>query len=494
MRINKITQVSFISIAIIFALFLTATANDIEKYIQNASNIKTVSFEARGQRFEPQQTIVPGVPSRHTSNYHLETQWALEQGRINENWKLNTVYPFPNALEFQAQYDKTGGKLNGRDGFRPNTTGRMTSARVGAVTKDLWLMNPFLLMANADSVETLLSRLETNNTYTFNAFDTQWRVTQDPQTGFPLELQTTEKDHLEGTLVNAVSYSDWRMVNQTPFPFRIEQTVNDKLVKREVRADITLDEKIAPISWGEDGAPKIDEEQLQRGWDMSHFFLRRAMLGGPSDGDEAAVAKIKNVEDGIYQIVGSSHHTVVIEGSDGLALVDAAWYPRRSEAVLKAIKDKWGSKKPIKYVILTHHHIDHIGGLLSFAELDTTIVTGRKTFPYINEALAKTQQMPPKMRPVDKRLTITGIGRDIELFDVPNSHANDMIAIYVPDTKTVINSDLYSPGRPTQHPVWSAEFASAVKFHALDVKNHLGTHGNGTEPHENLLALGKKAK
>ena len=80
------------------------------------------------------------------------------------------------------------------------------------------------------------------------------------------------------------------------------------------------------------------------------------------------------------------------------------------------------------------------------------------------------------------------------MFDVPNSHANDMIAVYVPDTKTAINSDLYSPGRPAQHPVWSVEFASAVKFHGLEVENHVGTHGNGIEPHENLLALEKKNK
>ena len=93
------------------------------------------------------------------------------------------------------------------------------------------------------------------------------------------------------------------------------------------------------------------------------------------------------------------------------------------------------------------------------------------------------------MRPVDGRLSLTGIGRELDLFDVPNSHADDMIGIYVEDAKTVINTDLYSPGRPTQQMVWASELADAIKFHDLDVEQHVGTHGLGLEPHENLLQL-----
>ena len=467
------------------SMALPAGAADLQAYLEHAAEIETVTIESEGQRFEPQQTIAPGAPPRHVSDYDLTIQWTPAKELATEDWKLNTVYPFPNKLKFQAEYHSSGGLREGRDGFRPNPGGEVSAARAGAVLKDLWLVSPLLLMANAEQGTDDFASLDGDKPYTFNAFDTQWTVTLDADTKLPRRIETIEADHLEGSLVNAVTFADWRMVGDVPFAFRLEQTIGGRLIRREVRESIGYGDALTPP----ENAPTSDEGlKSDEGWSMSHFFLRRALIGGPSDGDEAENVKINKIGDDIFQIVGSSHHTVVVEGRNGLALVDAAWYPRRSDAVLNAIKSKW-RKKPIRYVILTHHHIDHVGGLQTFADLGATIVTSVGNFEYFYNVLVKTSDNPPQMQPVDGHLALSGIGRTIELFDIPNSHANDMIGIYVTDAKTAINTDLYSPGRPTQQPVWSSEFAAAIKYHGLVVERHVGSHGNGAEPHENLLNL-----
>ena len=81
------------------------------------------------------------------------------------------------------------------------------------------------------------------------------------------------------------------------------------------------------------------------------------------------------------------------------------------------------------------------------------------------------------------------IGRTVEVHEVRAGHANGFLAVYVPDEKMLFNSDLYSPGRPTQQKVWAKELLDAIEFHGLDVTTHVGGHGMGTKPHEHLVEL-----
>ena len=74
---------------------------------------------------------------------------------------------------------------------------------------------------------------------------------------------------------------------------------------------------------------------------------------------------------------------------------------------------------------------------------------------------------------------LDGIGRNIELYDIPSSHADGYLAIYIPDKNLLFNSDLYSPGRSTQQPLWMSEFLDGIEYHGIDVKSHIGGHGVG---------------
>lgn len=488
---SYIVRLITVSFFVILGVSCQAKATNLSSYVEKAAAIDVVRIEATGQRFEHQQTIAPGAPARHASNYDLITHWAPERSLIKEQWNLRTIYPFPNNLNFTAIYHENTGVRNGRDGFRPNPGGLVTPARIGAVTKDLWLTNPLLLLAhNQDSASKILKGQSADDSYVFSANDTQWRMRIDPETSLPVSIETTEDDPLEVTITNSINFSDWRDVDGVPFPFRLEQFVDGRSIRREVRKTIKLvsEDGSFDLPAGTDASVSIDASEYKRGWSQSHFYLRRALIGGPSDGNEAAKVSIDKITDGIYQVTGSSHHTLIVEGSDGLAIVDAVWYPSRSYAILKKMEEKWPNK-PIRYVVLTHHHIDHVGGLRPFANLDVTIVSSDKNTQYFSDVLSKTIENPPAMEAVQERLVLNGLGdQPIELFDIPNSHANDMIGIYVPSSKTVLNSDLYSPGRPAQQKVWAGELASAILFHGLDVESHVGAHGKGSEPHANLLA------
>lgn len=444
----------------------------------DATSIGTIRIEATGQRFEPLHNVVPLGPPKHVSDYKIIVTWNPAAGRAREEWALETYYPFPRKLTFSVDYDGDRGQRAGRDGFRPSTEGPVPPARIGAVFKDLWLSNPTVLMAFSGKAPNKRGKLE--------AQGATWQLEFDPETGLPISVTTIETDPLEGSVTNSIVFSDWQEVGGIPFPFKLEQFIDGRLLRRETRQSITVNGQNAALkNLAETGTS--DKAEQARGFSMSHFYLRRAVMGAPADKDESLVVSFHEIGPGLYQVRGSSHLNLIIEGPDGLAIADAVWYPKRSRAILAEIAKRWPTK-PLKYVILTHHHPDHTGGLSSFTEAGATVVLGSGNESFFRAALDKTGQKKAKIIAVEGRATLDGIGRAIEVYDIPNSHADALVAIYVPDAKTLYNTDLYSPGRPTQKRLWASELLRAVEFYGLDVETHAGGHGFGTKPHDDLVA------
>ena len=64
-----------------------------------------------------------------------------------------------------------------------------------------------------------------------------------------------------------------------------------------------------------------------------------------------------------------------INMADGIAVFDAPVDEGQSKWVIDAAKAKYLGK-PIKYLVLTHHHMDHTGGTRAYVAEGATVVTG----------------------------------------------------------------------------------------------------------------------
>src|SRR4030095_16056596 len=74
--------------------------------------------------------------------------------------------------------------------------------------------------------------------------------------------------------------------------------------------------------------------------------------------DNVQIDTVK-VRDNVYMLVGAGGNTTVFTGSDGIMVVDTQFAPL-STKILNAIRAI--SDAPIRYVVNTHVHGDHIGG------------------------------------------------------------------------------------------------------------------------------------
>src|SRR5262249_59012744 len=83
--------------------------------------------------------------------------------------------------------------------------------------------------------------------------------------------------------------------------------------------------------------------------------------------------RVNELGPGIQQVVGGSHNSLIVEMKDYLIVFDAPVSDAQSNWVLDAARQKFGAK-PVKYLVLTHHHMDHAGGLRAYAAQGATIV------------------------------------------------------------------------------------------------------------------------
>ena len=76
------------------------------------------------------------------------------------------------------------------------------------------------------------------------------------------------------------------------------------------------------------------------------------------------------VRDNIYMLVGAGGNTTVQVGPDGMLVVDTK-LAAGAEPLLAALRKI--SNAPIRYVVNTHHHGDHVGGNAVIAPAGSTV-------------------------------------------------------------------------------------------------------------------------
>src|SRR5215831_334773 len=208
----------------------------------------------------------------------------------------------------------------------------------------------------------------------------------------------------------------------------------------------------------------------------------------------------QKLADGVWYVGGGSHNSLAVEFKDYAALIEAPLNDARSNAVI-AETHKLIPNKPIRYLVNTHHHFDHLGGIRAFVAEGATVITDdRNRDFYRNVVLApqprsldpdRLSQFPfavtgpgtLALQTFTDRYTIADGTRSIELYHVDGlNHASDMLVAYLPQSKILVNADLYSPppqGGNLQNVGENAVVLfNNIKRLKLDVAQHVPIHGN----------------
>ncbi|HVG06007.1 MAG TPA: MBL fold metallo-hydrolase, partial [Burkholderiaceae bacterium] len=102
---------------------------------------------------------------------------------------------------------------------------------------------------------------------------------------------------------------------------------------------------------------------------------------------------VEKLADGVYvihNVAGQNQNTMAVEFKDYIVAVEAPGTSEGADAVIKRIKETIPGK-PIRYIAVTHHHGDHIGGLRGFIAEGATVITTRSNRKVIETMAAAPQ-------------------------------------------------------------------------------------------------------
>src|SRR5207237_765236 len=124
----------------------------------------------------------------------------------------------------------------------------------------------------------------------------------------------------------------------------------------------------------------------------------------------APVVTAQEVSKGIWYLAGQTHHSVLVEFADHLALIEAPQNETRTAAVLAKVKEL-RPNKPLKYLVITHHHFDHSGGVRTVMAQDgVTLITHAGNKAFLEEIAKRPSTIyPDALSKSPKTPTIIGV-------------------------------------------------------------------------------------
>ncbi len=189
--------------------------------------------------------------------------------------------------------------------------------------------------------------------------------------------------------------------------------------------------------------------------------IRPPQGGGGAPGGEGSGENSRKLGDGVY-VIFPAHAAIVVDFKDYIVVIEGPQSEARATAIIDEAK-RLIPGKPIKYVVNTHPHFDHAGGLRTFAAEGATIITHQINKPYLEKLLALPHTLnPDKLSASKNKVTIetmtekkvlTDGNHVIELHHLTNIlHNEAQIMAYFPKEKVLLEADAWLPPATAEAP------------------------------------------
>ena len=235
--------------------------------------------------------------------------------------------------------------------------------------------------------------------------------------------------------------------------------------------------------------------------------IRQAPAPNPA---QVTVEKMAN---GVYLLGGGPANSYMVEFRDFVAVFEAPGSEERSLAVIEQIA-KLAPGKPIRWLISSHPHFDHIGGLRTYNHIGATVVTHMLNLKFINSDVLtyKARTVKPDIlalwpptevaegynyEAIQENFVITDNSRILRVYYVqPLQHVSGMLMAYLPAERIAFEADLFDthePPRAAQMPAMRS-LLNQVQRMKLDVATLAPVHGKPVPWSTFMEAIGASAR
>ena len=481
---------------------------------ERLAGIKTIAFKGSAKYWEPEQSDAPGGEARFANESTFEGITDVATRTTRTDFVRNFAYPAPRTFTFSeittpeagyvlgvdsnsrnAQNQKMNPPAHSMSGYRLATTQR--EARRASISGLVGAM-----LANPGAVRPA----EPINGQPAVAFD-GFIIAFDPASYLPSRVRTLDYDNIWGDVTYDQLLSNWREVGGVKVAMNRKVELNGRMVIEwnfsEVRFNAPIDTSRfkVPAELAA-GAARPATGNVPYQW-----VIRRQFIGVYMDSDNVSYdtrgsqgLRLQEVAPGVFQTQGGTHHSLVVVMSDHLVVLDAPVTDAQSVWLVRETKARFPGK-PIRWLALTHHHMDHAGGMRGILAEGGTLVVGQGGGAHYRRVLSAPMTRNPDLKPrefastpilevPDSHMMTDPTGRAVIVYRMDNPHAKGMLMGWVPHAKLGFVTDIWSPGvpLPAKPNPGLVSVVNTVKRAGVTPERFAGGHGT-TADYQSLVKL-----
>lgn len=422
-----------------------------------------------------------------TTRYTTFLTATLAGDRLNLESRRDFVFPFPYSGSATIVVLDDEGSIHGINGFQARFFGLtvprpLYSRRLEAVRKTQLMSNPYML------VNRLRDERGDDFLSSGNAFEIELAeglppvvVEIDPQTQVPVRASALERDYLMGDVTYEVLFSDWQSVDSGQFPRSITHRLDGFTLRAETVEDISFGDHLvdkttfvttaSPVTYVNVENPNIvvdryDADEGRRGLESSQWSYRMMDLGFSQDlpVDDVVITKENttrnrdiSVGGNVFMVEGNTelmaYASIAVEMSDGIYVIEPVLHQYRSRIAIDAIRERFPDK-PLLGIVATHHHMDHFGGIRTYAAETGRVFVGEAAVDFTRDVLGRrnsvfTDELDASDADVEiiavaDRLRIGEGDEAFELIHYPTNHSEDMLLVHFPAINALAVADVFN--------------------------------------------------
>ena len=415
------------------------------------------------------------------------------------DWNRSTQYPTVKKFQYTEVLTQRFGFIEDTNGIRP-----VSAARLAVQLRELARSSPTLLLKALDNPNSVSFEggVKVGQTplpaVSLKDGRTTFIIMFDRATHLPAIIRTFDDDQVKGDSGFDLALGGWRVVAGVKIAHAMSYKLNDAQVARVAYTSVVANPTFGPDTFATADHIKAAAKPPANGSVPFQSILRQLYAGNIADDDPTGVLatnrlKLVELAPDVQQVVGGAQNSLVVAMKDGIAVFDAPGGEPQSRWTINAAKAKYPGK-PIKYLILTHHHMEHASGVRTYVAEGATIIVPRPDKIFCRPCAAGTRACA---RRVAEQAGL-GSGRGGQRSDDPqgrrrgnpplphfNPHVDGMLIGHVVKPNIVWVTDLLTSPEATKGP---GSRALGLALERYEMKNATIASGNGGAAKQSDLA------